>query len=313
MGDRAAGLERLQRGLSIARVVDDRAEAARLFVWFGLSASLLDPIDARAVAEEALARGHEVGDQFVIAMASGVFGWGNLAVGDSLGAVQAMSESVSAYRELEDRPGLGWALASLGTAQLRSGEPEAARISIIEGCVRSRATHLWVALNALECAADWLGAMGDPDSASVCWAAVDATRAITMDRTYPNDIGFFVPSRERDRAALRPIAFERARARGAEMSLDDALEFAIGRLDVAAADQSSTPHIQARGDRYALTPREREVLALVVAGRSDGDIARALFISKKTASVHVANIKGKLGAESRIEIAIIAQRMGIAG
>src|SRR5678816_818199 len=98
-------------------------------------------------------------------MASGVFGWGNLAVGDSLGAVQAMSESVNAYRELEDRPGLGWALASLGTAQLRSGEPEAARISIIEGCVRSRATHLWVALNALECAADWLGAMGDPDSA----------------------------------------------------------------------------------------------------------------------------------------------------
>ena len=37
-----------------------------------------------------------------------------------------------------------------------------------------------------------------------------------------------------------------------------------------------------------------------------------LFISKKTASVHVANIKGKLGANSRIEIALVAQRLGLA-
>ena len=95
------------------------------------------------------------------------------------------------------------------------------------------------------------------------------------------------------------------------MSLDDALDFAIGRLDVAAADQSSTPQVQTRGDRYALTQREREVLALVVAGRSDGDIARTLFISKKTASVHVANIKGKLAAESRIGIVTTAIQLGL--
>ena len=58
-----------------------------------------------------------------------------------------------------------------------------------------------------------------------------------------------------------------------------------------------------RRGRYDLTPREREVLALVAAGRSDGEIAEALFISKKTVSVHVAIIKGKLGARSRVEIA----------
>jgi predicted ATPase/DNA-binding CsgD family transcriptional regulator len=313
LGDRATGLERLHRALSIARDVDDRAEAARLFMWFGLAASLLDPIDARAVAEEAVARGRDVGDQWVIAMASGVLGWAHLAVGEPLSGVQALSESLKAYRGLEERIGVGWALASLGTAHLRSGDPEAARTSILEGCVRSRAFHPWIALNALECAADWLGAAGDPDSASVCWAAVDATRAITMDRTYGNDIGFWIPSRKRDRAALRLAALERARARGAEMTLDEALAFAVARLEAGSADQSPTPRGHARGDRHELTPREREVLALLVAGRSDGDIAETLFISKKTASVHVANIKGKLGADSRIEIALIAQRLGMAG
>jgi len=41
------------------------------------------------------------------------------------------------------------------------------------------------------------------------------------------------------------------------------------------------------------------------------EIGRALFISKKTASVHVANIKGKLGAQTRVEIAVYAIRLGL--
>ena len=61
----------------------------------------------------------------------------------------------------------------------------------------------------------------------------------------------------------------------------------------------------------ALSPREIEVLRLVVAGRSNGQIGEALFISKKTASVHVANIKGKLGAQSRTEIVATAMALGL--
>ena len=63
--------------------------------------------------------------------------------------------------------------------------------------------------------------------------------------------------------------------------------------------------------RYELTPREREVLGLLAAGLSDGDIARELFISKKTASVHVAAIKGKLGSRSRVEIVTDAIALGL--
>jgi DNA-binding CsgD family transcriptional regulator/tetratricopeptide (TPR) repeat protein len=57
----------------------------------------------------------------------------------------------------------------------------------------------------------------------------------------------------------------------------------------------------------ALTEREREVLDLLAEGRSNREIAAALFIATKTASVHVSNILAKLGASSRTEAAAIAR------
>ncbi|HTY19965.1 MAG TPA: LuxR C-terminal-related transcriptional regulator, partial [Myxococcota bacterium] len=59
-----------------------------------------------------------------------------------------------------------------------------------------------------------------------------------------------------------------------------------------------------------LTPREREVLALVAEGRTNREIAQALFITDKTASVHVSNILGKLGAANRGEAAALAHSAG---
>jgi DNA-binding CsgD family transcriptional regulator/tetratricopeptide (TPR) repeat protein len=60
-----------------------------------------------------------------------------------------------------------------------------------------------------------------------------------------------------------------------------------------------------------LTPRELEVLRLVAAGRSNQQIADALFISRKTASVHVSNILGKFGVHTRAEAAATAHRLGL--
>jgi DNA-binding CsgD family transcriptional regulator/tetratricopeptide (TPR) repeat protein len=65
-------------------------------------------------------------------------------------------------------------------------------------------------------------------------------------------------------------------------------------------------------DRLGLTAREQEVLALVALGRTNRQIAETLFISPKTATVHVSNILGKLGVRGRVEAATIAHRLGIA-
>jgi DNA-binding CsgD family transcriptional regulator len=64
-------------------------------------------------------------------------------------------------------------------------------------------------------------------------------------------------------------------------------------------------------DRFDLTPRELEVLARLTHGRTNREIAEELFISQKTASVHVSNILAKLGARNRSEAGAVAQRLGV--
>ena len=112
----------------------------------------------------------------------------------------------------------------------------------------------------------------------------------------------------RDRDALPPAIAERAWAAGKASELNEAISTALMAMRVLANDDATARFPR---DRYALTRREREVLTLLVDGRSDAQIADELFISPKTASVHVANIKGKLGANSRIEIVTSAIRMGL--
>ncbi|WP_406203340.1 AAA family ATPase [Kitasatospora sp. NBC_01560] len=63
------------------------------------------------------------------------------------------------------------------------------------------------------------------------------------------------------------------------------------------------------GDSFGLTPRERDVLRLLVRGRTNRQIAEELYISPKTASVHVSNILGKLAVAGRGEAAALAHRL----
>jgi len=64
---------------------------------------------------------------------------------------------------------------------------------------------------------------------------------------------------------------------------------------------------------YGLTSREREVLARLASGHSNKEIADDLFISVKTASVHVSNILRKLDVPGRQDAARIAHRLGVRG
>ena len=53
------------------------------------------------------------------------------------------------------------------------------------------------------------------------------------------------------------------------------------------------------------------MLALIAVGRTNREIAQTLFISPKTATVHVSNILAKLGVRSRVEAATTALRLGM--
>ena len=91
-------------------------------------------------------------------------------------------------------------------------------------------------------------------------------------------------------------------ARPLRRALDDLAR----RARIGTAEQHGDGAVLA-----GLTSREREVLRLIAAGRSNKEIASVLFIAPKTASVHVSNILGKLGAASRTEAAAIAHREGL--
>ena len=65
--------------------------------------------------------------------------------------------------------------------------------------------------------------------------------------------------------------------------------------------------------RSVLTERERDVMRLLIDGKSDREIAEALFISHRTASNHVARILDKLGVRSRTAAASMALRLGMVG
>jgi DNA-binding CsgD family transcriptional regulator len=90
------------------------------------------------------------------------------------------------------------------------------------------------------------------------------------------------------------------------------------RIELAPPPREGEPDSPAQQpttvtDELGLTPREREVLALVADGRTNRQIAEALFISEKTASVHVSNILAKLGVANRGEAAAVAHRLRLTG
>jgi DNA-binding CsgD family transcriptional regulator/tetratricopeptide (TPR) repeat protein len=80
------------------------------------------------------------------------------------------------------------------------------------------------------------------------------------------------------------------------------------RIDLAPAEVAAEPGAL---DKYGLTPREVEVLQGLSAGRTNQEIADQLFISVKTASVHVSNILRKLDVGGRQEAARVAHRLGV--
>ncbi len=113
-----------------------------------------------------------------------------------------------------------------------------------------------------------------------------------------------------DRLGAAPIAEEAAAlARRARLSLQPATDTAAGSAAAPAAPPPPPDELA----RFGLTGREREVLTLLAAGRSNPEIGQALFISNKTASVHVSNILAKLGVSGRVEAAAVAHRLGVYG
>jgi DNA-binding CsgD family transcriptional regulator len=117
----------------------------------------------------------------------------------------------------------------------------------------------------------------------------------------------------RDRTARDPAATALRRAH--ELALD--LQAAPLLAEIQALARSARVSLAVTDERRpaaaaalpGLTPREREVLAHLVAGRTYGEIARELVLSEKTVGVHVSHLLHKTGTANRVELAQLARRL----
>lgn len=132
------------------------------------------------------------------------------------------------------------------------------------------------------------------DKAATAWQAVSEPYPLAQALLHAAESAIAAGDREATTERLRraaPIAADLA-----ARPLADQIAALARRAGIALADRPAGPDPVA-----GLTDRELEVLRLVAAGRSNKEIAAELFISPKTASVHVSNILGKMGAATRTE------------
>jgi non-specific serine/threonine protein kinase len=177
-----------------------------------------------------------------------------------------------------------------------------------ESLSTSESVPIWIA-SALSGFAEVASVAGRPKQAARLLGAV----AASMEQHQLSVLPFHVQHERalaRTRAELSPEAFEREWVTGRALSLDDAI---IETHEILAAVTETTvaPASSATTDQYDLTKRELEVLRLLVEGKSDREIAAALFISPHTVMRHVAGILGKLDVASRTAAATWAVRNGL--
>jgi DNA-binding CsgD family transcriptional regulator len=180
-----------------------------------------------------------------------------------------------------------------------------------EAVEAARLPPVWAGLLTTE--AEWsrVAGTGDPArwaDAAAAWDAIACPWPATYARWRGAEALLAGGSARRDAGELLETAWKTARQLGAAL-LQREIELLATRARIelapAVAEPASAP---SEAERLGLTDRELEVLGMLGNGLTNRQIANELFISPKTASVHVSNILRKLGVANRVQAAAIAQR-----
>src|SRR5262252_6742603 len=98
---------------------------------------------------------------------------------------------------------------------------------------------------------------------------------------------------------------------GYQMRLDQAIAYALAPREAVAGMVGIAAHPQVVQTSLQLTPRQREVAALVGQGLTNRQIAERLVVTERAAAAHVERILDKLGVGSRVQIAVWASEHGL--
>ena len=204
-------------------------------------------------------------------------------------------------------------LASLGPILDAAGEPELALASLTEALELAwRVGPGKVVAASLEGIAKVAAGQTQELAAVELAGSAAALRAQIAVPVPPNWRADLEQILATTRATLGEEAFAVAWEHGHERPLPDVIAIAVAVRIVSPARVSRTVGVQEIDRRSGLSPRELDVLRLMVDGKTDREIADTLFISRRTASKHVGAILAKLGVASRAEAAILAVQHGLA-
>jgi predicted ATPase/DNA-binding CsgD family transcriptional regulator len=246
-------------------------------------------------------------------VARGLLGLADLARlrGDHHEAHLRYQEALPILREIDSRPQIARCLVGLGRSALDVDELDEARRCFTESIRLSRSTGSRIGtVRALEAFAALAVREKEPERVVRLTAAVSALRE---QASLPP-----LPGRRLDRflgaaRELGPVTVDQLWAQGLALDADAAVTLALNAPPLAGAPQdvplTSGDPSEVSGDiplgppHDPLTPRERQVVALIARGYTNKAIADELVITPATAARHVANILGKLGFTSRTQVA----------
>jgi predicted ATPase/DNA-binding CsgD family transcriptional regulator len=343
----AEGRRWLGAALACTSPVEDSLRAEALATDAALACMMGDFASSDESAAIAAALAEAAGDPLGEARARWIAGASFISSGRSSAAVNELIRSLRLFATATtsaDRARKAYVRASLGAATMMLGDSERGLLIYEQALTEVRSSQsAGVSIVILCDFAGWLVVLGETSRArrlleealllaaghsrlllavtimiglasvdAVEGAAVSAALCLGTIEALRIQSGLVLPTHYQERV-------DRAASLAKNVLGEDtfAAVWATGRADphaviAAALDSSMAAGIDPRQSSVAtklgLSPREREVLDLLIDGKTDREIAAALYISPRTASSHVSAILHKLGAGSRAEAAVLAVR-----
>jgi non-specific serine/threonine protein kinase len=273
-GDFAHSEEFGREALAAYRELGNDLGAASTLDLLGCAASARgEEALAAARFEEGLALARPLGETRRLAMLLGDYAFLAMVRGDLRRATDLYEESLARGRRVGDRFQVGWYLEGMAGVAAALDRPE-------------RAARLFGAAAAVR----------------------DAFGVPVRPPVRPIHERLLAPVR----AALGEAGFAAAVAEGRALTVEEGIGEAVATAEAIRRPGPPPGTASAvRASPSSLTSREREVLRLLVAGKSNPAIGEALFISPRTAQTHVTSILAKLGVTTRAEAAALAVRDGL--
>jgi non-specific serine/threonine protein kinase len=245
--------------------------------------------------DDALELAREAGDSYRIALILNFFGDLARCEQDFAGAKPNYENSLTLFRELEAKRDVASVLQNLGHACLHLDEVERAQILFMESLALQQEQENTTGI--AECLIGFAALAIRHDLPTAGARLLSAAIALGGER--PANV-WTATRMEYERylelahAKLTEAKFQAEQAAGSALSLEQAIDYAQHLPLQSARESGKTPD--------DLTAREREIAILIAQGKSNGEIAQELVLSKRTIEKHIANILSKLGVTNRAQI-----------